>query len=294
MTKKVKFAVTGMTCAACSAHVQKAVSSLEGVEEAEVSLLTNSMYVSFSSPADEERICEAVAKAGYGAKVAGKETGGKEKMLDEETPKLIFRLIASLVLLVPLFYFSMGYMNPGWGWPLGIIGENPFYYGLLSMVLSACILLINHAFFVSGFRSLVHRAPNMDTLVSLGSGISFIYGIFGLFLMSSAFGPEMGEDGWQKAMTLSMGLTFETAGMVPTLITIGKTLESYSKGKTTNAIKSLMNLSPKETHLIEDGVERTVLTEEVKVGMFFWSVLANPFLLMGWSWKAKAPLTSPL
>ena len=269
MTKKVKFAVTGMTCAACSAHVQKAVSSLEGVEETEVSLLTNSMYVSFSSPADEERICEAVAKAGYGAKVAGKETGGKEKMPDEETPKLIFRLIASLILLVPLFYFSMGYMNPGWGWPLGIIGENPFCYGLLSMVLSACILLINHAFFVSGFRSLVHRAPNMDTLVSLGSGISFIYGIFGLFLMSSALGPEMGEDGWQKAMTLSMGLTFETAGMVPTLITIGKTLESYSKGKTTNAIKSLMDLSPKETHLIEDGVERTVLTEEVKVGDVF-------------------------
>ncbi len=269
MDKKVKFDVSGMTCAACSAHVQKAVSSLPGVKEADVSLLTNSMFVSFEDSVDEKDICEAVEKAGYGAKVSGTAQAKKEAFKDEETSKLVRRLIASLVLLIPLFYFSMGYMNPGWGWPLGAIGENPFYYGLLAMCLSLVILLVNHSFFVSGFRSLIHGGPNMDTLVSLGSGIAFIYGIVVFFLMASALGPGMGEEGWEKVMTLSMGLTFETAGMVPTLITIGKTLESFSKGKTTNAIKSLLDLSPKEAHILREGEEVIVLTEEVAVGDVF-------------------------
>ena len=269
MDKKVKFDVSGMTCAACSAHVQKAVSSLPGVKEADVSLLTNSMVVTFDSSLSEKDICETVKKAGYGAKVFGMRDDKKEAIKDEETPKLVRRLFVSLVLLIPLFYFSMGYMNPSWGWPLGTIGENPFYYGILAMCLSLVILLINHTFFVSGFRSLIHGGPNMDTLVSLGSGIAFIYGVVVLFLMSSALGPEMGESGWKKVMTLSMGLTFETAGMVPTLITIGKTLESFSKGKTTNAIKSLLDLSPKEAHVLRNGKEETVLTESVVVGDIF-------------------------
>lgn len=269
MDKKVKFSVSGMTCAACSAHVQKAVSSLPGVKEADVSLLTNSMVVSFDSSTSEEDICDAVKKAGYEAKASGTTDDKKGAIADEETPKLVRRLIASLVLLVPLFYFSMGYMNPGWGWPLGAIGENPFYYGVLAMCLSLVILLINHSFFVSGFRSLIHGGPNMDTLVSLGSGIAFVYGIVVLLLMSSALGPEMGEAGWKKVMTLSMGLTFETAGMVPTLITVGKTLESFSKGKTTNAIKSLLDLSPKEACVLRNGKEETILTEDVLVGDIF-------------------------
>ena len=269
MNKKVKFDVSGMTCAACSAHVQKAVSSLPGVNEADVSLLTNSMVVSFDDSVNEMDICDAVKKAGYEAKVFETTRNKKETIVDEETPKLVRRLIVSLVLLIPLFYFSMGYMNHDWGWPLGAIGENPFYYGLLAMCLSAVILIVNRAFFVSGFRSLVHGGPNMDTLVSLGSGIAFIYGVVVLFLMASALGPEMGEAGWKKVMTLSMSLTFETAGMVPTLITIGKTLESFSKGKTTNAIKSLLDLSPKEAHVLRNGKEETILTENVEVGDIF-------------------------
>ena len=269
MDKKVKFNVTGMTCAACSAHVNKAVSSLPGVKEADVSLLTNSMYVTFDGSIGEKEICEAVEKAGYGAEPCGSQSRKKVEIKDEETPRLLKRLIASLVILIPLFYFSMGYMNPSWGWPLGAIGENPFYYGLLAMLLSGVILIINRSFFASGFRSLFHGGPNMDTLVSLGSGIAFIYGIVVLFLMSSVLGADMGETGWKKAMSLSMGLTFETAGMVPALITIGKTLEAFSKGKTTNAIKSLLDLSPKETHVIRDGKEEAILTENVVIGDVF-------------------------
>ncbi len=269
MDKKVKFKVTGMTCAACSSHVHNAVSSLPGVKEADVSLLTNSMYVTFDGSISEKDICEAVEKAGYGASPCTSSSKKKDEIKDEETPRLLRRLIASLIVLIPLFYFSMGYMNPNWGWPLGAIGENPFYYGLLAMLLSGAILIINHSFFVSGFRSLFHGGPNMDTLVSLGSGIAFIYGIVVLFLMSSALGADMGETGWEKVMSLSMGLTFETAGMVPTLITIGKTLEAFSKGKTTNAIKSLLDLSPKETHVLREGKEETILTENVAVGDVF-------------------------
>ena len=171
-----RFDVTGMTCASCSAHVHKAVSAVKGVKEVSVSLLTNSMLVSYELPATEEKICEAVAKSGYGASLPGGETKkkGQEDFEDKETPKLLRRLIASLALLVPLFYFSMGYMNSSWGWPLGVIGENPFYFGLLQLILSSALLLINRAFFVSGFKTLIHGGPNMDTLVCLGSGISYL------------------------------------------------------------------------------------------------------------------------
>ena len=266
-----RFDVTGMTCASCSAHVHKAVSAVKGVKEVSVSLLTNSMLVSYELPATEEKICEAVAKSGYGASLPGGETKkkGQEDFEDKETPKLLRRLIASFVLLVPLFYFSMGYMNSSWGWPLGVIGENPFYFGLLQLILSSALLLINRAFFVSGFKALIHGGPNMDTLVCLGSGISYLYGFVVLFMMAGMLEPDMNTENWHAIMMKSMGLTFETAGMVPTLITIGKVLESYSKGKTTNAIKSLMDLAPKEAHVIKDGKEVTVAAESVQISDVF-------------------------
>lgn len=270
MTENEKYEVSGMTCASCSAHVSKAVSSLKGVKEVSVNLLTNSMLVTYDSPCSSPQICEAVKKAGYGAKKEGEEqSASKADYEDKETPKLLRRLIFSFILLAPLFYFSMGYMNPGWGWPLGAIGENPFYFGLLEMLLSGALLLINRSFFISGFSSLIHGGPNMDTLVSLGSGIAYLYGIIVLFFMAGSLSPEMGEEGWAHLMHQSMGLTFETAGMVPTLITIGKVLESYSKGKTTNAIRSLMDLSPKQATLLVDGEEKVVPAERVQVGDVF-------------------------
>lgn len=271
MKTNQRFEVTGMTCAACSAHVGKAVSSVKGVKEVNVSLLTNSMLVSYEAPATESKICEAVKKAGYGASMPGVSHGAPQalELEDRQTPKLLSRLICSLVLLAPLFYFSMGYMNMSWGWPLGVVGENPFYFGLLQLLLSSALLFINRAFFVSGFKSLIHGGPNMDTLVSLGSGIAYVYGLVILFVMAGMVGPDMGAEGWHALMMKSMGLTFETAGMVPTLITIGKVLESYSKGKTTNAIKSLIDLAPKEAHIIKDGKETTVAADTVQISDVF-------------------------
>lgn len=270
MKENEKYEVSGMTCASCAAHVDKAVSSLKGVKEVSVNLLTNSMLVTYDSPCSSQAICEAVKKAGYGAKKEGEDPiPSKQDYEDKETPKLLRRLICSLVLLVPLFYFSMGYMNPSWGWPLGVIGENPFYFGLLELLLSSALLLINRSFFISGFSSLIHGGPNMDTLVSLGSGIAYLYGVVVLFFMAGSLSPSMGEEGWAHLMHLSMGLTFETAGMVPTLITIGKVLESYSKGKTTNAIRSLMDLSPKQATLLVNGEEKVVPAEKVLVGDIF-------------------------
>ncbi len=271
MVENEKYEISGMTCASCSAHVDKAVNSVAGVKEVSVSLLTNSMLVSYDSPADSNAIITAVKKAGYEAKVAGKKdkTNPREELDDHETPKLLRRLVLSLIVLVPLFYFSMGYMNMSWGWPLGVIGENPFYYGLLALLLSSILLLLNRSFFVSGFQALIHGGPNMDTLVSLGSGISYLYGIVTLFVMASLLGPDMGQEGWHALMSKSMGLTFETAGMVPTLITIGKVLESYSKGKTTSAIKSLLDLAPKQAHVLREGKEMTIPCEDVIVGDVF-------------------------
>ncbi len=271
MVENEKYEISGMTCASCSAHVDRAVKNVSGVKEVSVSLLTNSMLVSYDSPASPKTIVEAVEKAGYGAKKTGenKTVDPASELEDHETPRLLRRLILSLIVLVPLFYFSMGYMNMSWGWPLGVIGENPFYYGLLAFVLSSVLLVLNRSFFVSGFQSLIHGGPNMDTLVSLGSGISYIYGIVTMFMMASNLSPNMGQEGWSRLMSQSMGLTFETAGMVPTLITIGKVLESYSKGKTTSAIKSLLNLAPKQAHVIREGKEVTLPSEDVIVGDTF-------------------------
>lgn len=268
-----KFDVTGMTCASCSAHVTKAVEKVKGVKSVNVNLLTNSMLVSYDDPATPAMISDAVSKAGYGAKLAAsngtvssaaKDTlkAEREELEDHETPKLLKRLIFSLILLVPLFYLGMGYMNMSWNWPIGALRNNPFYFALTEMILSFAIMVINRAFFISGTKSLFHGGPNMDTLVALGSGVSFLYSMVLLFLMSHYV---MASD-FEKVMETSMHLSFETAGMVPTLITIGKTLESYSKGKTTNAIKSLMDLAPKEAHLLKDGKEITIRASEVQQG----------------------------
>ena len=271
-----KYEIQGMTCASCSAHVTKAVEGVEGVKEVTVNLITNSMLVSYDAPATPSKICEAVESAGYGATLFETDHNpGKNDVLalerealkDKETPRLLRRLIVSLVLLIPLFYFGMGYMNRNWGWPLGVMGESPFYFGLTEGVLALLIMLINHDFFVSGFKSLLHGAPNMDTLVALGSGVAFIYSLAVMFMMSS-YVTSSGTD-WDKIMHASMTLAFETAGMVPTLITIGKTLESHSKGKTTSAIKSLMDLAPKTANVIRNGEVVSIPANEVMKNEIF-------------------------
>lgn len=254
-----------MSCASCVAHVDKAVNKVKGVKEVNVSLLTNSMLVSYEEPANPHEIVQAVKNAGYDAKLSSNKKEDKSSLEDElkdkETPKLLKRLIFSLILLVPLFYFGMGYMNMSWGWPLGIIGENPLMFGLLEGILALIIMIINRNFYISGTKALFHGGANMDTLVALGSGVAFVYGIVIMFIMSS-FVSKDGVD-YSKLMHYSMCLTFETAGMVPTLITVGKTLESFSKGKTTNALKSLMNLAPKEAHVLRDNQEIDIPAEEV-------------------------------
>ena len=265
MVKNEKYSISGMSCASCVSHVSKAVSKLPGVEDVNVSLLTNSMLVTYDLPANPHEICKAVKDAGYEAKLSSPskkdETSLEEDLKDKETPKLLKRLVASLVLLVPLFYFGMGYMNMSWGWPLGVIGENPLMFGLLEGILSLIIMIINRKFYISGTKALLHGGANMDTLVALGSGVAFVYGIVIMFIMSS-FVTSSGVE-YEKLMHYSMCLTFETAGMVPTLITIGKTLESFSKGKTTNALKSLINLAPKEAHVIRENKEIDIPAEEV-------------------------------
>ena len=265
MVKNEKYSISGMSCASCVSHVSKAVSKLPGVEDVNVSLLTNSMLVTYDLPANPHEICKAVKDAGYEAKLFSPskkdETSLEEGLNDKETPRLLKRLVASLVLLVPLFYFGMGYMNMSWGWPLGVIGENPLMFGLLEGILSLIIMIINRKFYISGTKALLHGGANMDTLVALGSGVAFVYGIVIMFIMSS-FVTSSGVE-YEKLMHYSMSLTFETAGMVPTLITIGKTLESFSKGKTTNALKSLINLAPKEAHVIRENKEIDIPAEEV-------------------------------
>ena len=266
MIQNEKYYVSGMSCASCVSHVSKAVNKVKGVKEVNVSLLTNSMLVTYEEPANPDEIAKAVKNAGYEAKLANSnkkesKTSLESELKDTETPKLLKRLIFSLILLVPLFYFGMGYMNMSWGWPLGIIGENPLMFGLLEGILSLAIMIINRNFYISGTKALLHGGANMDTLVALGSGVAFIYGLVIMFIMSS-FVTANGVE-YEKLMHYSMCLTFETAGMVPTLITVGKTLESFSKGKTTNALKSLMNLAPKEAHVLRENEEIDIPLEEV-------------------------------
>ena len=277
-----QYNVTGMSCAACSARVEKAVNAVPGVTSCSVNLLTNSMGV--EGEAAESEIIKAVVDAGYGATVKGGNkaerhiSGGqatsenqasrsidyseaREALEDHETPKLKKRLLASLGFLLVLMYFSMGHMM--WGWPVPeFFAQNMMAQGLLQMILSAIIMVINQKFFVSGWKSLLHKSPNMDTLVALGSGASFVYSTYALFAMSDAV--------TRADMTLAHEYMhefyFESAAMILTLITVGKMLEARSKGKTTDALKSLMELAPKTATLLKDGEEVMVPIEQVQIG----------------------------
>ena len=255
-----------MTCAACSAHVEKAVKGVDGVQSVSVNLLMNNMVVAYENQAKPQSICQAVEAAGYGAAPAGTEP--KEKASgdfeDHETPKLRRRLIASLGLLLPLMYVSMGHLMWGWYVPEGL-AANPWAIALYQLILTGFVMVINQKFFISGFTSLLHRAPNMDTLVALGSSAAFVYSTAVMFRM----GSYMGEGSRDMAMHCLHDMYFESAAMILTLITVGKMLEAYSKGKTTNAVKSLMDLAPKTAHVMRDGVEVTVAADEVVTGDFF-------------------------
>lgn len=263
-SKTDKYLVTGMSCAACQAHVEKAVNGVEGVDSCSVSLLTNSMSVTGS--ADPEMVLKAVKDAGYGASLENskKESGTnlyesmEEQLKDREKPVLIRRLITSSVFLLILMYFSMGVSM--WGWPAPkFLEHNMIGLGIIEMLLAGIVLVVNKKFFVNGFKALIHRSTNMDTLVALGSGVSYIYSFVTLLRMTA------GAD-HASQMDLMNDLYFESAAMIVTLITIGKLLEAISKGRTTNALRGLLNLQPKTAVLIKDGKEITVAIEEVVVG----------------------------
>ena len=260
-----KFNVTGMSCAACSSRVEKAVSKVEGVQSCSVSLLTNSMGVEGS--ASDESIIAAVEKAGYGASVAGgekKQSAENEQLKDKDTPVLMHRLIASVGFLVVLMYISMGHMM--WGWPLpAFFADNHIAMGLVQLLLCVIIMVINQKFFINGFKGLIHRSPNMDTLVALGSGASFVYSVYALFAMTDAQVKGNAE----LVMSYMHEFYFESAAMILTLITVGKMLEAHSKGKTTNALKALLNLAPKKATLLIDGKETEVTVDKVKKGDVF-------------------------
>ena len=261
-----QFKVTGMHCAACSARVEKAVLKVPGVTSCAVSLLTNSMGV--EGDADAQTIISAVKQAGYGASVKGDEsqgaTGADAGLEDTDTPVLKKRLIASIVFLAVLMYFSMGHMM--WGWPLPKWFEgNHVAMGLLQMILAAIIMIINQHFFINGFKGLINRSPNMDTLVALGSMASFVWSVYVLFAMTGA--QAAGDE--KAVMNYMMDFYFESAAMILTLITVGKMLEARSKGKTTDALKGLMNIAPKTAVVLIDGEEKTVAVRRVKKGDIF-------------------------
>ena len=265
------YIVTGMSCAACSARVEKAVSKVPGVTSCSVSLLTNSMGV--EGTASEQEIIKAVTDAGYGAAKKGEgaektqsqaASAGEDMLKDRETPVLKRRLVASLGFLIVLMYFSMGHMM--WGWPVpGFMKDNHVMMGLLQMLLTIVVMVINQKFFISGFKGLIHRAPNMDTLVALGSGASFVYSTYALFAMTDA---QMRGD-MDAVMSYMHDFYFESAAMILALITVGKMLEARSKGKTTDALKGLMKLAPKTAVVIRDGKEVQVSIEQVQKGDCF-------------------------
>ena len=272
-----QYTVTGMSCAACSARVEKAVSKVDGVTSCSVSLLTNSMGVEGS--ATDAQIVEAVEQAGYGASPKGAATesendkannsleqlkAAQDALVDRETPKLVNRLIASLIFLVVLMYFSMGHMM--WGWPLPeFFNGNHVAMGLLQLLLTVAVMVINQKFFISGFKGLIHGAPNMDTLVALGSAASFGYSVYALFAMTAA---QVNGD-MDAVMSYMHEFYFESAAMILALITVGKMLEAHSKGKTTDALKSLMQLAPKTATVVRDGVEQEISVDAVKKGDIF-------------------------
>ncbi len=270
-----QYTVTGMSCAACQARVEKAVSAVPGVTSCSVSLLTNSMGV--EGTASPEQIMQAVENAGYGASPKGasesargagslsaKIAAEEDALKDRETPVLRRRLLTSLGFLLVLMYFSMGHMM--WGWPLpSFFDNNHVAMGLIQLLLAGIVMVINQKFFISGFRSLFHGAPNMDTLIALGSGAAFVYSTVMLFVMTDA---QM-KGGSEAAMPYMMEFYFESAAMILTLITVGKMLEAYSKGKTTSALRSLMKLAPKTAVIIRDGQEVTVPVDSVRKGDVF-------------------------
>ncbi len=266
-----QYTVTGMSCAACSARVEKAVSKVPGVTSCSVSLLTNSMGVEGTALAEE--VVKAVEEAGYGASKKGEADGSRtlpvsgnaeDALADRETPVLKKRLYSSLGFLIVLMYFSMGHMM--WGWPAPeFLAKNHVAMGLLQLLLTVAVMAVNQKFFVSGFRGLLHRAPNMDTLVALGSGASFVYSTYALFAMTDA----QAKGDMAGVMAYMHEFYFESAAMILTLITVGKMLEARSKGRTTDALKSLMKLAPKTATIVQDGVEAVVPVGQVKKGDIF-------------------------
>lgn len=264
-----QYSVTGMSCAACAARVEKAVSKVPGVDACSVSLLTNSMGV--EGTAADAAIVKAVEDAGYGARAKDRstdaqkgQTADEDALADRETPVLKRRLIASVIFLIPLLYLSMGHML--WEWPLPhFLDDNHVAMGLAELVLTGVIMVINQKFFVSGFKSLIHRAPNMDALVALGSSAAFLWSLYVLFAMTGA-----AADGNRDAVrSYMMEFYFESSAMILTLITVGKMLEARSKGRTTDALKGLMRLAPRTAVVLKDGAETAVPIEQVKIGDVF-------------------------
>ena len=264
-----QYNVSGMTCAACVAHVEKAVRSVSGVEDVTVSLLTNSMNVTGTAGAKD--ICSAVEKAGYQASLKGKEVAGEfskgissEDFEDKETPKMVRRLVLSILFLIPLLYVSMGHML--WDWPLPFfLVDNHIGMGLFEMIPCICIMIINRKFFTSGITSAIHGAPNMDTLVAMGAGVSFLYSLYVLFAMT--YFNSLGD--MEMVKMYMMEFYFESAAVILALITVGKTLESYSKGQTTNALKGLLALTPETAIVLEDDKEVERPITSVSVGEVF-------------------------
>ncbi len=275
-----KYSVTGMSCAACSAHVEKAVRGLAGITDVQVNLLTNSMIVSYDDPCSPAAISKAVSDAGYGASPMKQAKGGsasnaaaradaeraaREALEDHETPVIKKRLIWSAVLLIPLMYISMGHTM--WGWPApGFLAHNPLAIALYELLMAAAVMIINQKFFVNGFKGAIHGGANMDTLVAMGSAAGFVYSTAVFFRMCTAANAG---DMMQAHELFHSGMYFESSAMILTLISVGKMLEARSKGRTTNAIKGLMDMAPKEAHLIRDGAEVTVPAEEVEEGDIF-------------------------
>ena len=258
-----KFNVTGMTCSACSAHVEKSVKKLNGVKSVNVNLLQNNMHVDFDETAvSVDDIINAVISGGYGASVAGKKQEKKDNKIDNEISNMKFRLIVSLVCLVPLMYISMGHM---WGWPfLNVFhgAENGITFALTQMLLTLPIMYVNRKYYITGFKTLFHGAPNMDSLIAIGSGAAFTYGIIAIYCI----GYGLGHGDKEFAHSYMINLYFESAAMILALITLGKFLESRAKGKTSQAIEKLIDLSPKTAVVIRDGKEVTVGVDDVQIG----------------------------
>ncbi len=290
----VKYSVTGMTCAACQAHVEKAVRSVPGVSDVSVSLMTNSMTVTFSGSADDTAVVKAVTAAGYGASSAngaGKEKSKSKSFEDTETPAMKKRLAVSLILLIPLMYVSMGVMM--WKWPDPLrFTENPLACALYQMIMTTAVMVVNQKFFISGFRGIVKRSPNMDTLVALGSSAAFVWSVSRLFEMTSCAMSGMNE----LVHHHMHELYFESAAMILTLITVGKTLEASSKGRAADALKSLMDLAPKTALVVRDGTEAVIPADEMMTGDIFivkpgGSIPADGIVISGESAVDESALT---